>query len=270
MRQVIAVSVVALAAAGATSALAQADRYGGVGTYRAPAPPRAQLQAQAAPGRVLTWPGKSTPAAPPQPYPAAYPQAYPAQPYAPPAYSPPRPAPPQMAPQAAYPSPYQPQPYYAPAPGGPAAPPGSSATAPTGVYPANTVPPNLASPMAVPPQQAQPLVSNPQLPNSIYAPPAPPPPAGVLGAAQPRRDLAVAAAPQAARYYSLHRQFGLQPDRPPAPPAEGQPVELVSSIDSGVGDEPLSESRTRVVPASKAKGAQTAALRERRGDDAAN
>jgi hypothetical protein len=51
-----------------------------------------------------------------------------------------------------------------------------------------------------------------------------------------------------ARYYSLHRQFGLQPDPTPAPASEqGPPVELVSSIDSGVGAEPDASTRNRVI-----------------------
>jgi hypothetical protein len=61
--------------------------------------------------------------------------------------------------------------------------------------------------------------------------------------------MAAAADPNHARYYSLHRQFGLEPDpTPPMAPAAGQPVELVSSIDAGVGGEPpASASRVRTI-----------------------
>ncbi len=43
---------------------------------------------------------------------------------------------------------------------------------------------------------------------------------------------------QSARLYSLHREFGLTPDPTPAPAAQGQTVELVSSIDSGGAPNP--------------------------------
>ena len=201
-----------LAAAGLTAATAPAlaqtvDRYGGYGAYPTAGP--AQPAPPSAPTRVLTWPGKTLPTAPPPQaggyaYPrymaaqpagggALQPAPYEAQrraasyPGAPAAYYPPAPqgyvqalpaqaypAPSQQArPVAAYPSPYQAQPYYAPAPRAPAPAPGSTATAPTGVYPPNTVPPQLAYPMAVPPQMAAPLVGQGQQPQptSIYAAP---------------------------------------------------------------------------------------------------
>jgi hypothetical protein len=319
MRHIFVATAAALVGlAGADCALAQGvDRYGGVATYPAPNPPQAQPQAQPQPqpqpqpraGRVLSWPGKAVPIAPPPqqngygypgyvqaqpsygaqqqpaPYaverrPATYPQpqpqyAYPAQPY-------PQPVQPQQArpqgayPQASYPqagfaSPYQAQPYYAPAPAAAPIPSGSTASAPSGVYPANTVPPQLAYPMAVPPQMAAPLVNNPQLPTSIYAPPPvaaqrAPSAVGQTGQTQadPRQPQRVAvndAQPgQGARYYSLHRQYGLTPDPTPAlPPAEGQAVDLVSAIDPGVGAEPVSEPRTRVIQTNGKTG--TAVLR---------
>jgi hypothetical protein len=198
-------------------------------------------------------------AAPQYGYPQPRPYASPAQPQAP---QPPRPA---VAPQASYPSPYQPQPYYAPAPAAAPRAPGSTATAPSGVYPPNTVPPQLAGPNALPPQVAQPMVANPQLPSSIYAPPPPPPPppAPAQGTAtgavtqadptdprQPQRvAMNTAEVPvQTARHYSLHRQYGLEPDpTPPPPPDEGATVELVSPIDSGVGGEPETQPRNKVI-----------------------
>lgn len=239
------------------------------------------VQAQPAYGAQLQpAPYAQSRGAPPAPYAverraAMYPQPQPAYAYPqPPAY--PQQVQPQQQqarPQAAYPSPYQAQPYYAPAPMAPPNAPGSTATAPTGVYPANTVPPQLAYPMAVPPQAAQPLVNNaaPAPPTSIYAPP---PQAqtsqsqtgqGQSDPTDPRQPQRVAmntapAPVQTARLYSLHRQFGLQPDPTPtpAPDEERQTVELVSSIDSGVGGEPQAEPRNRVI---QTKGRTTAVLR---------
>lgn len=241
MRQIL-IATLALSAGAAASQAQVADRYGGAGDYRAAAPaPGAPVRG--APGRVLSWPGKSLPATAPQV--GGYGDPRMVQPQAVYAY-PVQAAPAGARPQAAYPSPYQPQPYFAPAPAPAPAAPGSSATAPSGVYPPNTVPPQLASPFAVPPQQAAPLVGSPQPPVSIYGPPQARMP-GPTDPGQPQRIAANTAQPQAARYYSVHRPFGLQPDPAPAAAAEGQPVELVSSIDSGVGAEPASEPRNRVV-----------------------
>jgi len=276
--------LIAATGAGAQAQPQVVDRYGGVATY--PAPAQAQANAPPRPSRILTWPGKTIPAAAqPQgaPYaaqPAYAPQPYPAQPYPPqqapglrpalPAAPQPRPQPaaqpvpqsapqpaPQPTPQASYQTGYRPQPYYAPAPGSPPPAPGSTATAPSGVYPANTVPPQLAYPLAIPPQYAQPLVTQPQAsqpspaqpnasqPTSIYDPPqarsSQPVPAASQPAEQSEEARARAMAmnmppPNRSRLYSVHRQFGLEPDRIPAPAAEtGAPVELVGAIGSGVG-----------------------------------
>jgi hypothetical protein len=260
-----------------------------------PAPYQVERRAQMYPGApqqpqaYAAYPAQ--PAYPPQP-------AYPAQPAYPPQAAAPQMAPPvqpyygrqiagaaqPQAGQASYPSPYQTQPYYAPAPTAAAPPPGSTATAPSGVYPTNTVPPQLAGPNVIPPQVAQPLVTNPQAPppappTSIYAPPptarigeGSPLPAAQPDPTDPRENQRVAmntAQPaQTARYYSLHRQFGLQPDPTPPLPADdaADAVELVSSIDSGVGVEPAPETRTKVVQTTKGK-TTTAILRGARDDD---
>ena len=178
-------------------------------------------------------------------------------------------------PQAAYPSIYQAQPYYAPAPSGPGPAPGSTATAPVGVYPANTVPPQMAGPQSLPPQVAQPMVTvpvgqGPLPPASIYAPP---PQAKGVSAPQsdptdPRQPQRVAmntvSAPnQGSRLYSLHRDFGLQPDPDPAPlPGQGESVELVSSIDSGVSDPTTDETSPTIrKPKTAAAASNAAALR---------
>ncbi|OYX35838.1 MAG: hypothetical protein B7Y99_02900 [Caulobacterales bacterium 32-69-10] len=237
-------------------------------------------------------PQAAAPQQPMTPYGYAAQMPPPQQPYyAPQAPQPPQPPQAPQAPQqaqATFTQPFQPQPYFAPAPGAPMAAPGSTATAPSGVYPTNTVPPQLAGPGSLPPQVAQPLVNNPQAlspqgmppapPTSIYAPP---PQARIseptpLPNAQPdptdprepqRVAMMSAAQPQTARYYSLHRQFGLRPDPTPAPvsDADAQSVELVSSIDSGVGGEPSSEPRNRVVRTNGKTG--TAILRGARDAD---
>jgi hypothetical protein len=263
MRQIVlasAAAVAAVLAASPPSAAQTADRYSGSVAYAAPQRPPVQQR----PARVLAWPGKTLPAAPapaqpyagpqaqvppswtPAPTPTPTPYGYPAsQPGYAPVPAAQRPAPAAVA---SYPSPYQAQPYYAPAPMAPAPAPGSTATAPIGVYPPGTVPPQLAHPMAVPPEYATPLVGAPQPPASIYAPPPQPQPwPGPTGAAertnaQPQQ-VAAAATAHGARYYSLHRQFGLAPDPTPAPSAQGEAVELVSSIDgvAGIGPEPETE-----------------------------
>jgi hypothetical protein len=139
------------------------------------------------------------------------------------------------------------------------------------------VPPQLAYPMAVPPQMAQPLVAGPAPPASIYAPPqaaAPQGPSadsngsvGLRGQAIPNPTdprlpqqvaLNTAAPVQGARLYSLHREFGLQPDPTPPPSAEGQTVELVSSIDSGGAPDPAADAGDKPRTKQTASTGQTA------------
>jgi hypothetical protein len=211
--------------------------------------------------------------APPPPYVAQrratmYPTAYPAAPqptYAPAPQAQPAPAP-QMAPppqamqmRPAYPVPAPGQPYYA-LPPAPQPAQGSTATAPSGVYPPNTVPPQLAYPIA--PASAQPLVGQAP-PTSIYAPPPQVQPSAaaheVANPTDPRlpQRVAMNAAPaQGARFYSLHREFGLEPDPTPAPPPDGQVVQLVSPIDSGPAPNPDGDAphtRTRQITDSSGK-----------------
>jgi hypothetical protein len=297
MRPILLLSLLATAAGVAASpALAQApDRYGGYGSYPSPAQP----QAAPTPGRVLTWPGKTLPAAPQaagpvdprygQPQPAAGPQLQP-PPYAqvqgpayantpasyrqpaPQGYAPaqsyrpqPQQRPPQAGQAATYPSGLRAQPYYAPAPVAPPPATGSTATAPSGVYPANTVPPNIAYPQAVPPQMAAPLVGPSQpLPTSIYSPP----PAAaatqtVANPGQPQRvAMNTAASAQSARLYSVHRAFGMQPDPTPAAPAPGEAVELVTPIDSGGAPNPAADDdRPRVRQTTTANGKTVTQMR---------
>ena len=223
-------------------------------------------QAYAPPQQQQPYPPQQAYAPVPQPAQPAQPQQAQGQPMSPEAM-----AARMGPPQASYPSPYQTQPYYAPAPNAPAPTPGSSATAPTGVYPTNTVPPQLAYPQAVSPQQAQPMVTVPV--GQANLPPAAPPSAQGSSSPQsdptdPRQPQRVAmntASPpnQGARLYSLHRDFGLQPDPTPAPSVdEGQTVQLVSSIDSGASDASLDEpSPTNPKPKTAAAAANAAALR---------
>lgn len=258
----------------------------GAAPYAQPYPaqphPAQAYPAQAAPPLRGAYPAQAAypVQAPPQAYQGAPAQmAPPAQPYfgrqiAGAGQQPAQRAAPQPPVQASYPSPYQEQPYFAPAPMAVAPPQGSTATAPTGVYPTNTVPPQLAGPNVIPPQMAQPMVGAPQAPmpappTSIYAPP----PQAMADPTDPRQNQRVAmntAQPAAsARYYSLHRQFGLQPDPTPPLPVDNaaDAVQLVSSIDSGVGVEPAPENRTRVVQTTNGK-TTTAVVRGARSDDA--
>jgi Meckel syndrome type 1 protein len=223
----------ALMAVCGTEACAQTavgDRYSGEvyiqPTYR---------QAAAPSGPTLSWPGKATEAAsqisaasatPPSSGFAAQTRApayaYAAQAYQPPAFA-------AYQPPVAQPSPYQP----------PAHPPQVAQGASTQAreYGAPPVSPwyqrygaasSAPSPVAPPPYAAQssapaPLAGAPQ---SIYDPPAGR--AGATSAASTTVSSAARAPPapvataandgETARYYSLHRQYGLTPDPDPIPP----------------------------------------------------
>jgi hypothetical protein len=185
---------------------------------------------------------RTQPGAQPQPYPtqslppqAAYPaqqpyaqpyqaqrpgqaQAYPAQPGQPQLYSGQPLTPEQMA--AAMPPPINRN--------------GNTATAPSGVYPAMPGYPQPGVPIPGLPASAYPPAPFPQGP--IPAPPVPAPPASIY-APMPQADAGrpdeepqpqmVAMASPTARVYSLHRDFGLAPERPVASPADsGGMVEL--------------------------------------------
>lgn len=254
--------VIALAAPHAFAQVQPADRYGGQAFYPNPA----AAPAPSPPTRVLSWPGKTLPA-PPQP---AAPQSAAPQPAAPADYSAAQHAP-YLARPAAYPSPYQPQAYYAPAPAAAQPTPGSSATAP----------PQMAYPFAIPPQMTQPLVgppAPPQPPASIYAPPpqAPQAPAAPLASspaapdspeqAAARRMAAAMPPPRpGARLYSVHRQFGMEPD-PIAPAAprsaelQGQPVELAASFKLDPGPDPASQDAADEALAAQAREITRTAL----------
>ncbi len=179
------------------------------------------------------------------------------------------------------PSPTQPQPCFAPAPGAPMAAPGSTATAPSGVYPTNTVPPQLAGPgsaaapgLAAAGEQSAARRQPPPPPTSIYAPP----PQARIGdgcrpCATPSRTRPTPRQPQ--RVATMSRAASRRPPATipctassacsPIPrlrrasDAGSQSVELVSSIDSGVGGEPATEPRNRIVRTNNKSG--TAILR---------
>ena len=175
------------------------DRYGGGHSY--------MPSAQAA-GPVLSWPGKTAPA-PSSPYQGYYPGM---QPY--------NPAQMRGAPYGAVAYPqggYYPQTGYAPAGYQPSA-------YPQAAYPQVAYPPApQAAPQYAPqysPQytpQAAPQTMPQAAPASIYAPPqgqtGTNTPATSTPAASGGRALASASAP---RFYSLHRDFGIQPDGAPA------------------------------------------------------
>lgn len=233
-----AVCMVAFASQAHAQAAAVGDRYSGE-VYVQPA----YRQAGPASGPTLSWPGK-TAAAAPEPAPPSPSSGYgqqmraPAYAYAPQAYRSAAPVayqaptPQQVAQDPAYPSPtyqapssqapaYQPPPYQAQV---------ARASAPqVRAYGAPPVMPwyqryGATEGSSAPASAAPP----PPAPQSIYDPPpakgaganassAASPPAAVM--APPAAPTAAAANDgETARFYSLHRQYGLTPDPDPIPP----------------------------------------------------
>lgn len=239
-------ALVALAlTAGAARAQTALDRYGGGATYPTPTPQPAQ--------KFLNWPGKVAPAyerptyaAPayvlptPQAYPrtvllngppqgyqpqGAPPAGYAPQAYAPQAYvivgQPPMAQVPQVYGQQAYaPASYLPQavapPVTNPAAAVAAPPPVSYTAQANGA--ANLAPAQAPAPLLQAEAQAEAAAAGPALPQSIYAPRSDTAQASLAQTGADAAPPPQPAGPGGARYYSVHRDYGLSPDPIPLPP----------------------------------------------------
>jgi len=197
------------------------DRYSGE-VYIQPA----YRQAARASGPTLSWPGKTVASAP-QPEPPSASSGFggqmraPAYAYAAQAYQPPAPVtyqPPTPQPVAQVP--------VNPAPAYPVSAPQGRSVQARAYGPAPVAPwyqrygtgDASAAPTPTAPASA---TAQPRAPQSIYDPPAGQPPSAVAPQASALTAAPTAAAAndgETARFYSLHRQYGLTPDPDPIPP----------------------------------------------------
>ncbi len=274
------ISMAALCVVLASAARAQvADRYGPTApaydTSTAPAPGSAVLAG--APIRMLSWPGKVTPApaamTPPQ---DQAPALRPALAFAPPTpWTAPAPRPRTAPPVVAAAPPVYPQARYVP-PAVEAPPPAASGAPHYGLVQAFARPsvPTQAAPTlyddapapsarmtsrqaAADPRAGQPAPASPapsvQTASIVPADPAHP------GWAPPRRPWSQAG-DQSVRFYSLHRQYGVPPDPAPIPP---QFFAATADLSAPAGPSPRNVSgagtAAQAARAAQAEGADTSA-----------